>query len=103
MAGPRIKSRAPKVPHGGASCRGSSRSYSPSGLALILGLYTRWVAVFLGIHLLFAAYLGHLAYGWMFTAKGGGYEYPLFWAIGCFALALMGDGAYALKTRRAAV
>ena len=73
------------------------------GLALIFGVYTRWVAVFLGIHLLFAAYLGHLANGWMFTAKGGGYEYPLFWAIGCFALALMGDGAYALKTRRAAV
>src|SRR5881296_3750728 len=73
------------------------------GLALILGLYTRWVAVFLGVHLLFAAYLGHLGNGWMFTAKGGGYEYPLFWAIVCFALALLGDGALALKTRRAAV
>ena len=71
------------------------------GLALILGLYTRWVAVFLGVHLLFAAYLGHVANGWVFTAKGGGYEYPLFWAIVCFALALVGDGAYALKTRRA--
>jgi len=72
------------------------------GLALIFGVYTRWVAVFLGIHLLFAAYLGHAGNGWMFTAKGGGYEYPLFWAIVCFALALVGDGAYALKTRRAA-
>jgi putative oxidoreductase len=39
----------------------------------------------------------------VFSAKGGGYEYPLFWAIVCFALALVGDGAYALKTRRAAV
>ena len=73
------------------------------GLALIFGVYTRWVAVFLGVHLLFAAYLGHLGNGWMFTAKGGGYEYPLFWAIVCFALALLGDGALALKTRRAAV
>src|SRR5216117_3815465 len=63
------------------------------GLALIFGVYTRWVAVF----------LGHLGNGWMFTAKGGGYEYPLFWAIVCFALALLGDGALALKTRRAAV
>src|SRR5256714_15579716 len=40
------------------------------------GVYTRWVAVFLGVHLLFAAYLGHAGNGWMFSAKGGGYEYP---------------------------
>jgi len=51
----------------------------------------------LGVHLLFATYLGHAANGWVFTAKGGGYEYPLFWAIVCFALALLGDGAYALE------
>ena len=71
------------------------------GLALIFGVYTRWVAVFLGVHMLFAAYLGHAGNGWIFTAQGGGYEYPLFWAIVCFALALLGDGALALKTRRA--
>lgn len=29
------------------------------GLALILGVYTRWFALLLGVHLLFAAYLGH--------------------------------------------
>jgi putative oxidoreductase len=68
------------------------------GLALILGVYSRWVSVFLGVHLLFAAYLGHGTHGWIFTAKGGGYEYPLFWAIGCFTLALLGSGAYALRS-----
>jgi putative oxidoreductase len=67
------------------------------GLALILGVYTRWVAIFLSVHLLFAAYIGHGANGWMFTAKGGGYEFPVFWAIACFALALIGSGAHALK------
>jgi putative oxidoreductase len=67
------------------------------GLALILGVYARWVAVLLGVHLLFAAYLGHGTHGWIFTAKGGGYEYPVFWAIACFALALLGSGARALK------
>ncbi len=67
------------------------------GLALIFGIYTRWVAIFLGIHLLFAAYLGHWANGWNFSAKGGGYEYPVFWAIGCFTLALIGSGAHAMK------
>jgi putative oxidoreductase len=67
------------------------------GLMLILGVYTRWVAAFLGVHLLFAAYLGHGANGWNFTNKGGGYEFPVFWAIACFALALVGSGASALK------
>jgi len=69
------------------------------GVALILGIYARWVAIFLGIHLLFAAYLGHAASGWRFDAKGGGYEFPVFWAIACFVLALVGDGAHALKTK----
>lgn len=68
------------------------------GLALIFGIYTRWVALFLGVHLLFAGYLGHAANGWMFSNKGGGYEFPLFWAISCFALALIGDGAHSLKS-----
>ncbi len=67
------------------------------GVALILGVYARWVALFLGVHLLFAAYLGHAENGWVFTNQGGGYEYPLFWAIACFALTLLGDGAHALK------
>jgi putative oxidoreductase len=70
------------------------------GLALIVGIQARWVAVFLGVHLLFAAYLGHAANGFWFTNKGGGWEYPLFWAVVCFALALLGDGAHALKLSR---
>jgi|SRR5579859_1457169 len=68
------------------------------GLALIFGVYARWVAFILGIHLLVAAYLGHLHNGWPFTAKGGGYEFPVFWAIGCFTLSLIGDGPFAVKT-----
>jgi putative oxidoreductase len=72
------------------------------GLALIFGIQARWVAVFLGVHLLFAAYLGHAANGFWFTSKGGGWEYPLFWAIACLALALLGDGAGAIKPSRPA-
>jgi putative oxidoreductase len=67
------------------------------GIMLILGVYTRWVAVLLGIHLLFAAYFGHAANGWAFVSPGGGWEYPVFWAIACFALALLGDGAHAMR------
>jgi len=29
--------------------------------------------------------------------EGGGYEYPVFWALVCFALTLLGDGAHALR------
>ncbi len=67
------------------------------GLMLILGIYARPVAAILGVHLLVAAYLVHWQAGWLFTSKGGGYEYPVFWAIACFVLALMGDGSHAVK------
>ena len=35
--------------------------------------------------------------GGLALIKGGGYEFPVFWAIACFALALIGSGAHALK------
>ncbi len=68
------------------------------GVALILGVYARWVALFFGVHLIFSAYLGNVTNGWVFTNEGGGYEYPVMWAITCFALTLLGDGTYALKS-----
>ncbi len=71
------------------------------GAALILGVYARWAALFLGVHLLAVAYVAHGGAGWFFTNPGGGYEYPLLWAAACFALALLGDGAGALKGGRA--
>lgn len=67
------------------------------GLFLILGVYARPVAAILGVHLLVAAFLGHRDVGWLFSNEGGGYEFPVFWAVACFALALLGDGARALR------
>jgi putative oxidoreductase len=66
------------------------------GVALILGIGVRWVALFLGLHLLVVTFFAHWASGWLFTNQGGGYEFPLFWAIACFASALIGAGAHAL-------
>jgi len=66
-------------------------------LALIFGIYARWVALLLGIHLLVASYLT-AGNGWLFSNKGGGVEFPVFWAIACFTLMLLGDGAHALKS-----
>lgn len=66
------------------------------GAALVLGIYTRPLAAVLTLELLGAAKV-HLANGWQFGNKDGGWEYPVFLAVACAGLALMGDGAFALK------
>jgi putative oxidoreductase len=73
------------------------------GIALILGIFTPWVALPLAVEMIFTIILVHGKNGWLFTNKGGGWEYPAFWAIALFALFLLGDGAWALRpTRRVA-
>jgi len=67
------------------------------GIALILGIYASWVAVPLALEMLGTIFLVHGANGWLFTNKGGGWEYPAFWAVGLIALYLLGDGAMALR------
>lgn len=66
------------------------------GLALILGVATRVVALAL-IPVLLGAVWVHSGNGWVFSSAGGGWEFPLFWAIVQGAIALLGSGAYALK------
>lgn len=66
------------------------------GIALILGLWTRWVSLAL-IPILLGAVFAHWGAGFFFSNQGGGWEFPAFWAAGLAALALLGDGAYALK------
>ncbi|MDE1950789.1 MAG: DoxX family protein [Burkholderiales bacterium] len=67
------------------------------GLALILGIYAPLVALPLGVEMLGTIAMAHGANGWLFSNKGGGWEYPLFWAISLFVLFLLGDGAMAVK------
>jgi putative oxidoreductase len=67
------------------------------GIALILGFHARIVAILLVPDLLGAIVLVHIHAGFFFTALGGGWEYPAFWAVALIALALIGDGAYALR------
>ncbi|KVE33780.1 DoxX family protein [Burkholderia sp. TSV86] len=66
------------------------------GLALVLGVYSPWVALPLALEMLGTVFMVHGANGWLFTNPGGGWEYPMFWAIALIALFLIGDGAYAL-------
>ncbi len=65
------------------------------GVLLIIGLCVRPAAALLGIELLVISTV-HWHNGWVFTAKGGGWEYPIFWAAAMFALALTGSGAWSI-------
>lgn len=69
------------------------------GAALILGVVVRPLAAVLTVVLLGAATV-HLSNGWLFSNKDGGWEYPVFLALACAALALLGEGAYALRPSR---
>ena len=69
------------------------------GLALIAGYKTRLVALGLSVILLGSIYTPHFAAGFFFSNAGGGWEFPAFWALTLWALALLGDGAYALGKR----
>ena len=69
------------------------------GVLLVLGVQARWVALGLVSALVGAIVWVHLGNGWVFTAPGGGWEYPLFLIVASVALALIGDGAFALASR----
>jgi putative oxidoreductase len=66
------------------------------GLALVLGVQTRLVALAL-IPVLLGATWVHIGNGWVFSAANGGWEYPLFLIVVSLGVALLGDGAYALR------
>lgn len=67
------------------------------GLALILGVWTRAISLLL-LPIMIGATLQHVGNGWLFNVEGGGWEYPVFWTVALMVLALLGDGAYALKS-----
>lgn len=66
------------------------------GVALLLGLYARQVALAL-LPIMVAAAWVHLPNGWVHTSPNGGWEYPVFLVVASLALWLVGDGAWALR------
>lgn len=66
------------------------------GLALVAGIYARQVALLL-VPVMLAAAKVHLPNGWVFTAPGGGWEYPVFLTLASVVQWLVGDGAFALR------
>ncbi len=69
------------------------------GLALIAGFMTRWVSILMVFVLLGAAWFGHVANGFGFGNPGGGWEYPVFWAVVMAALSFMGNGRWSVSNR----
>ncbi|MFD2252669.1 putative oxidoreductase [Pseudochelatococcus lubricantis] len=65
--------------------------------ALILGVWPRLAALALVPILLGAIFTVHGPAGFFFNNPNGGWEFPAFWIVGLVALALVGDGALALK------
>ena len=68
------------------------------GVALVFGIFTKWVSLALVPILLGAIIFVHGANGWMFSNEGGGWEFPAFWAVALVIQSLLGNGAYALPT-----
>jgi putative oxidoreductase len=64
------------------------------GAMLIVGAYVRIVALAL-VPVLIGATVQHLSAGWVFSAQGGGWEFPAFWTVALLAQALLGAGAHA--------
>lgn len=71
------------------------------GVALIAGVWSRWVSLALVPILLGSIYAPHGAAGFFFSNEGGGWEFPAFWAIALVVQALLGDGVFAVKRNRA--
>jgi putative oxidoreductase len=59
-----------------------------TGIALVLGICTRFAALGAASALLIAVYALQMVKGFGWTWNTGGYEYPVFWGIVCIAVAM---------------
>ncbi|ACC71377.1 DoxX family protein [Paraburkholderia phymatum] len=71
------------------------------GIALLLGVQVRWVALVL-VPFMLGALSVHLPNGWGFAAPHGGWEYPAFWAVTLVVQSLLGNGLFAVSGAKAA-
>ncbi len=73
------------------------------GIALVAGFQTRIVSLAM-VPILLGATWAHSGNGWVFSNQGGGWEYPVFWAVVLVVQSMLGSGAYAvddMQTRKA--
>ena len=72
----------------------AAASETAVGIALVLGICTRFAALGGAAVLAIAIYALHVVKGFGWTWNTGGYEYPVFWAIVCLAIAVEEWKAY---------
>ena len=70
------------------------------GVLLLANIRTGWVSLAL-LPVLLGALWVHAGNGWVFSAAGGGWEYPLFLIVVSVAVALQAFAARAAEARRA--
>lgn len=66
------------------------------GISLILGVYSRLVAI-ASLPILIGALWVHSANGWIFSNKDGGWEFPLFLIAIAISVIISGNGPFALR------
>jgi putative oxidoreductase len=70
-----------------------------AGIALILGVGVRSASLAM-VPVMIGATLQHAPAGWLFSAQGGGWEFPAFWTVALIVQAGLGAGAHALAPGR---
>jgi len=70
-----------------------------AGIALILGVGVRAASLAM-VPVMIGATLQHAPAGWLFSAQGGGWEFPAFWTMALIVQAGLGAGALALAPGR---
>jgi putative oxidoreductase len=69
-----------------------------AGLALILGWQVR-LASLLMLPIMIGATIQHIPAGSVFSARGGGWDFPAFWTVALLVQAVLGAGAFAIGGR----
>jgi putative oxidoreductase len=64
---------------------------------IMLGLFTRFIAAAAAVQFAVITFVAHWPQG--FTWSRGGWEYPLFWGLILFAIALRGGGPYSVDRK----
>ena len=70
-----------------------------AGISLITGVGVRVVSL-LALPIMIGATLQHAGNGWLFSAAGGGWEFPAFWTVLLLVQAGLGAGAFALDVNK---
>ncbi len=63
------------------------------GFLMVIGYRVRLVAA-LFLPLMVGATIVHVPNGWVFSAPGGGFEFPAFWTVALIAQILLGPGSW---------